>query len=153
MGEFERRFSDFDKLTNIVTFMSYPFSCEDIEKSASEISTNFNMEMSSIQGEILQIISDIHLKARANESNFWSFISEDKYPCLKEIALQLTALFGSTYLCESAFSEMKIIKSKYRNRLTDEHLTSCLRMALTNYVPSYAKCAEDMQCHASTSKK
>ena len=34
----------------------------------------------------------------------------------------LTALFGSTYLCESAFSHVTIIKSKYRSTITDDHL-------------------------------
>ncbi|XKL67041.1 hypothetical protein PGB90_010461 [Kerria lacca] len=52
----------------------------------------------------------------------------------------------------SAFSEMKIIKSKYRNRLTDDHMSSCLRLALSGYAPSYEKYAEDMQYHASTFK-
>lgn len=153
LGEFERRFSDFNKLKNIVTFMSYPFSCEDVETSATEISKTFNMEITSIENEVLQMISDIHLKSRATDAKFWSLISEEKYPCLKEVALQLTGLFASTYLCEAAFSEMKIIKSKYRNRLTDEHLTSCLRLGLSNYVPSYEKYADNMQCHASSSRQ
>jgi hypothetical protein len=37
------------------------------------------------------------------------------------MALHLTGFFGSTYLCEEALSQMKIIKSKYRKRLIDEH--------------------------------
>jgi hypothetical protein len=35
--------------------------------------------------------------------------------------LRLTELFGSTYLGEEALSQMKIIKTIYRNLLTDEH--------------------------------
>ncbi|XP_045462479.1 general transcription factor II-I repeat domain-containing protein 2A-like [Harmonia axyridis] len=97
----------------------------------------------------LAFLTDITM--HLNTINF-QLQAEDKYPNLRQIALQLTTMFGSTYLCESAFSEMKIIKSKYRNRLTDEHMSSCLRLALGNYVPSYEKYAEDMQCHASTSK-
>jgi hypothetical protein len=31
------------------------------------------------------------------------------------VALRLTAFLGSTYLWEEAFSQMKIIKSRYRN--------------------------------------
>lgn len=122
------------------------------KKSRVENASLFNMNSCSVENELVQIISDIHLKATVSDTNFWCFISEDKYPNVRQIALQLTAFFGSTYLCESAFSEMKIIKSKYRNRLTDDHMTSCLRLALSGYVPSYEKYAEDMQCHASTSK-
>lgn len=152
LGQFEMRFYDCSKLENIASFMSYPFSCKNIEELATEIASQFNMNSCSVENELVQIISDIHLKATASDTNFWCFISEDKYPNVRQIALQLTAFFGSTYLCESAFSEMKIIKSKYRNRLTDDHMSSCLRLALSGYVPSYEKYAEDMQCHASTSK-
>jgi hypothetical protein len=35
--------------------------------------------------------------------------------------LRLTEIFGSTYLDEEALSQMKIIKSRYRNSLTNEH--------------------------------
>jgi hypothetical protein len=37
------------------------------------------------------------------------------------LALRLTVLFWSTKTCEKAFNHNKIIKSKYRRRLTDEH--------------------------------
>jgi hypothetical protein len=36
--------------------------------------------------------------------------------------LRLTALFGSTDLSEEAFSQKKIIKSRYRSRVAEEHL-------------------------------
>ncbi|CAH0397110.1 unnamed protein product [Chilo suppressalis] len=137
LGQFEMRFYVCSKLANIASFMTYPFSCKNIEELATEIATQFNMNSCSDENELVQIISDIHLKATASDTNFWCFISEDKYPNLRKIALQLTAMFGSTYLCESAFCEMKIIKSKYRNRLTDNRMSSCLRLALSGYVPSY----------------
>ena len=60
---------------------------------------------------------------------------------LKDIALQLTIYIESTYLCESAFFHMKIIKSKYRGTLM------CLHLAVTNNVPSF-KLTDNMQCHA-----
>lgn len=37
----------------------------------------------------------------------------------------MTALFGSAYLCESAFSHRKSIKSKYRSTMTDDHIEVC----------------------------
>ena len=40
---------------------------------------------------------------------------------VRSMDLRLTGFFGSTYLCEEALSQKKIIKSRYRNRLTDEH--------------------------------
>jgi hypothetical protein len=39
----------------------------------------------------------------------------------RSTVLGVTALFGSTYICEETFPHRKIIKSGYRSRLTDEH--------------------------------
>jgi hypothetical protein len=71
---------------------------------------------------------------------------------LRQTALRLTASFGSTYICEEAFSKMKIIKSRFRSRLTDEHLKYCLHLCLSNYEPSFSNLSLDMQCHASTAQ-
>ena len=38
---------------------------------------------------------------------------------VRSTAHRLTAFFGSICLCEKAFFQMKIIKSRYRSRLTD----------------------------------
>jgi len=52
---------------------------------------------------------------------------------VRSTALRLTQYFGSAYLCEEAFSHMKIIKSRYRRRLTDGHLKCCLHLCLSNH--------------------
>jgi hypothetical protein len=41
----------------------------------------------------------------------------------------------STYLCDEAFSQLEIIKSKYRSRLTDELLKYRLHLCLSTYEP------------------
>ncbi|KAK1881256.1 Lysine-specific demethylase 4A [Dissostichus eleginoides] len=38
---------------------------------------------------------------------------------------------------KTALKKMKVIKSKYRSRLTDRHLTDCLRLAVCSYEPDY----------------
>jgi len=43
----------------------------------------------------------------------------------------VNACFDSTYVGESVFSTMKILKSKYRS------LNDCMRVALVKYTPSY----------------
>ena len=73
--------------------------------------------------EMVDLQNDIVLKNRSRDSDFWGLVSKEKYPLLTACALRVSAYFGSTYLCEMAFSQMKIIKSKYRSRLTDRHLT------------------------------
>ncbi|XP_026816124.1 general transcription factor II-I repeat domain-containing protein 2A-like [Rhopalosiphum maidis] len=121
-NEFERRFKDIQKLEPIITFMFFPFS-----------ETN-----------------NIFLKARGSETNFWNLLSEEKYPGFRNVALQLHSYFGSTYLCETEFSHMKMIKTEFRSTLSDDHLEQCLRLAVSNYSPDYDQSANDMQCHTST---
>ena len=55
---------------------------------------------------------------------FWS-VSSLFSASVQSIALHLTALWINN-LCEAAFSQIKIIKLRYRSRLTDEHL-KCLQ--------------------------
>jgi hypothetical protein len=43
----------------------------------------------------------------------------------------MLSLLGSTYVCESAFSAFKQIKSKPRNRIESASLESSLRLCLT----------------------
>ena len=45
-------------------------------------------------------------------------------------------IFLSTYLCEDAISQMKIVRARYRRRLTNQHLW--LHLCLRNYEPSFS---------------
>jgi len=150
--EFGNRFEDFKKLDNVVLFMSFPFDKNiKVETIAENLSTIFDLDNITLEAEIITLQNDIYIKARASEDKFWKYLAEDKYLNLKKCAENLYACFGSTYLCESAFSQMKIIKSKYRTNLTDEHLESCLRNGLSNYSPNYVKIVDTMQCRISNS--
>ena len=51
-------------------------------------------------------------KKMENPENFWKFVSKERFPMLTNAALKLFLMFGSTYICECAFSAMNIIKSK-----------------------------------------
>jgi hypothetical protein len=55
-----------------------------------------------------------------------------------------------TYVCEEAFFQMKIFKSRYRSRLTDEHLKHCFHLCPSTYERSYSKLSQDTQYHAIT---
>ncbi|XP_053431246.1 protein ZBED8-like isoform X2 [Nycticebus coucang] len=54
------------------------------------------------------------------------------YPVLSETVLRLLLPFPTTYLCETAFSSLLVIKSKYRSRLVVE---GDLRCALAKTAP------------------
>jgi hypothetical protein len=53
--------------------------------------------------------------------------------------------FGSTYLCESTFSYLKVTKSKQRYSMTEEHLQDSLKLALTQYSPDLQQMTDGMQ--------
>ena len=57
--------------------------------------------------------------------------------------------FGSTYLSESAFSTMNVIKNKLKNRITNVHLNQTLRLALSSCEPDYEAIAKFKNCKIS----
>uniref|UniRef100_A0A1A8V9L8 SPIN-DOC-like zinc-finger domain-containing protein n=2 Tax=Nothobranchius TaxID=28779 RepID=A0A1A8V9L8_NOTFU len=92
---------------------------------------------------------DFYLKANQSESNFWCLVDTEKYKGVCTAAMKVACMFGSTYLCESAFSDMNFIKSKHRTRLTDAHLHNSVRVAVSSYTPDYSKLVNSMQCQVS----
>ncbi|XP_060881571.1 EPM2A-interacting protein 1-like [Metopolophium dirhodum] len=130
--------------------MSFPFSeTNNIENISTQISNLFYIDSTKFESEIIKIKSDIFLKARGSETNFWNLLSEEKYPSLRNVTLQLHTYFGSIYLCKTAFSHMKMIKTKFQSTLSDDHLEQCLQLAVSNYSPDYDQLLT-MQCHTST---
>jgi hypothetical protein len=113
-----------------------------------EIFGKYNLE--ELEMEILNFQEDISLKSSfATCSNFWTLVDRNKYPMIHSIALKIYSCFGSTYLCEVAFSSMSIIKNKYRSCLTDSHLDDALRAACSSYTPDFRQLAANMQCQIS----
>jgi hypothetical protein len=53
--------------------------------------------------------------------------------------LRIMSMFASSYLWEQVFSSMKLRKSSVRNRLTDGHLASLLRVTASQLEPEYEK--------------
>ena len=149
LSEFHRRFQDFALLVPVATFMCYPFQEDVVFVSlASKITTLFHLNSSEVEDKILTLQADLQIKARAH-GQFWNLLIEDKYRNIRKCVTFLRALFGSTYLCESAFSYMKIIKSKNRSTMADEHLEVCLRLAISSYCPDYASLADFIKCKSS----
>ena len=70
-------------------------------------------------------------------SHFWLNRPKDRYPKLVKYASDVLCRFGTTYVCEAAFSSMAFIKNKYRSRLTHDNLQCCMICATTSYVPRY----------------
>ncbi|XP_078542665.1 general transcription factor II-I repeat domain-containing protein 2-like [Lissotriton helveticus] len=147
--EFEERFSDFELLEPCVMFTSNPFMEVDVSDISEQISVLLNLDSATMEMEIVTLQNDIELKARQSDLNFWSLVDAEKYKNIRTAAMKLFSLFGSTYLCESTFSDMNFVKSKLRTRLTGDHLNDCIRVALSGYTPDYRGLADARQCQVS----
>ena len=86
-----------------------------------------------LQMELVDLQCDGHLKSKFAElplvKLYGEYIPHDKFPGLVNHARMLTALFGSTYMCEQLFSKMNFAKCKTRTQLSDAHLDVTLRLA------------------------
>ena len=58
------------------------------------------------------------------------------YPQISKIALKKLLLFNSTWLCESAFSTLVLMKSKQRNRLEVEQDICCALSSIEPIIPN-----------------
>ncbi|CAI6345817.1 unnamed protein product [Macrosiphum euphorbiae] len=139
--QFKLRFSDFKANETYFNLFSISFSLpvEDVPE---------NMQI-----EIIDLQNNKVLKEKYNYvelSIFYSkYINTETYPNLRNNALRMMSLFGSTYTCEHIFSRMKIVKSKNRVRLTDSHLESSLRIASSKIQPNINKLVSEKQCQLS----
>ena len=101
--------------------------------------TNVNNAPENLQMELINLKSDVNLKQKFQDVhlvNFYSYLPIDKYSQVRNFAIRLLALFGSTYkncICEQIFSQVKNNKSSKRNRLKDKHLQSVMKISHNRY--------------------
>lgn len=145
LDEFDKRFCDFLQLEELVEFYVNPMKDSNTDILANKLSSTFHVDRIAVEDEVLRLRSDVQLKVMLNERKFWILTCKEKYPTIRQSMHMLHSLFRSTYLCESAFSYMKIAKNKNRSRLTDQHMEHCLRVSLSSYLPDYDKLVGDIQ--------
>ena len=144
-SQIKKRFSEFKSIEPVVSFILNPFKKVDNMEFFCKSLNHFKYNMAELEIEIIDFQADLNLKAAFGCENFWVLVSCEKYPNILDLAYSIHSLFASTYLCESAFSSMKLIKSKLRNNLTNDHLQDSLRLALTNYTPDYTTLVNNME--------
>lgn len=138
--QFDSRFIDFRKNEQCLNLFARPFSVS-VEDAPEEI----QMELIELQcNSILKEKFDLGLL------EFYSkYVSITDFPKLRNHALKMTSLFGTTYLCEQLFSRMKCVKSKTRARITDGHLENSLRIATTTIGANIDKLVKNKICQTS----
>lgn len=142
--EFERRFKEFDSLEPKFAFFLSPFD------------TGVESVSDEMQMELIEFQCDSTIKQKYKEvgvPEFLKYVPRDRFPLLLHEFGKILAMFGSTFVCEKFFSEMKMTKSSFRSRLTDEHLTASLRLATTRAIePNIEKLITDQRCQLSNQK-
>ncbi|KAK1876022.1 General transcription factor II-I repeat domain containing protein 2A [Dissostichus eleginoides] len=119
--QFKKRFQDFHTMQPRIELFTNPLSAAIIEQPPE------------LQLEMCELQSDPFLAKRQERGiSFWRLLPESRFPLLRDFALSMASMFGSTYICESNFSMMKHIKSRERNRLTDETLFHLMQIGCTN---------------------
>lgn len=119
--DFNRRFSQFDDLKMSINLFSDPFNID-----ITSVEPKYQMELCDLQADPFIASSG------ATGMQVFKHLDKEKYPKMRDFGLQIISMFGSTYICERAFSDMKYIKSKFRNSLKDSTLENIIRVATTN---------------------
>lgn len=145
-NEFEKRFEDFKQLETDINTFSTPFMV-----NAEEVEPKYQIELIELQNNIE--LKQMFLNVPKLE--FYKKLNKELFPNLILHAQKMIAIFGSSYVCEQVFSTMKLRKSSVRNRLTDSHLGSILRISSSQIEPNFDEIVEKQsQFHfASSSKK
>ena len=145
------RFGDLQKLKPCFTFLVNPFDI-DVINNCCLACQSFFTDVSAAERELTEL-QDLALK-NFNKCHsmveFWQQVTERKYPELKKTSAGLLSVFSTTYCCESLFSVMKFVKSKYHASLTNKHLSEIICMALTSYRPDFQKLANKTETHSSS---
>jgi hypothetical protein len=118
---FAARFDDFKQFREQFQLFNDPFSAV------------IDSHPVNLQLELCELQSDDFLRAKYNTMGpvleFWYLLAPAQYPELRKWSMKICSMFGSTYICESTFSTMKHVKSKERNRLSDDNLNHLLRLS------------------------
>ncbi|XP_012501552.1 PREDICTED: SCAN domain-containing protein 3 [Propithecus coquereli] len=145
-----------EHLTNLLECFEFYFpSKEDPRVGNSWIQNPFlsskgNLNLTvTLQAKLLKLATDEGLKINfentASLPSFWIKVKHE-YPELSEIALKSLLPFPSTYLCETGFSTLSVIKTKHRNSLNIHYP---LRVALSSIQPRLDKLTSKKQAHLS----
>ena len=135
LQDFSDRFQDFEKISKTLRIVAFPHLVE-TESPPMDL-----------QMELVETKNDEQLvqKFKDEENLLETWKSAIKYFLLRELARETLALFGSTYVCESAFSKIKYLKNEYRTRLLDSNLVSKLRLMAFKETPDFASLSARMQ--------
>ena len=154
INNFIVRFSDFSLGKYLLLFIENPFLVTDIATFSAEPKDICKwIDAAKVQLELIEFQDNVVMKesfCNCTPEKFCSEkVSSKNFPILTKLAVHILIMFGSTYCCESAFSNINFIKNKFRSCMTDQHLHHNLRLATTTLEPRFKELARNKKCHFS----
>lgn len=98
--------------------------------------------------QLIELSCDSNLKlqyATDKLFEFWSSVSQE-YHAIRTAALKVLLPFATSYLCETGFSAVAVIKNKYRSKIDIEKE---MRVAISKLEPRFQKLCSEKQAHPS----
>lgn len=132
-----------EHMSSMLQFLSKYFPNLNINNEYNWIKTPFSTSLKydhipwAIKEQLIEIREDSTLESEFHEkelSEFW-LRRQQEYPLISKAALLILIPFASTYLCETAFSQLQIIKNQHRSCLSQHSLEANLRIAVSNITP------------------
>ena len=95
----------------------------------------------------LQTNVDLKFQFKINEKiDFYkNYITEKKFPNIHKLLLQIAAAMGTTYMCETFFSKFKIVKTRFRYKISDVNLKNQLRCLSSSLPINFKKLSNQIQ--------
>eukprot|EP00066_Takifugu_rubripes_P018159 XP_011607425.1 PREDICTED: general transcription factor II-I repeat domain-containing protein 2-like [Takifugu rubripes] len=103
-----------------------------------------------LQLELIEMQCDDSLKSQyqlLSLPDFYRSLDNTKFPQMRRHAKRMMSLFGSTYICEQAFSLLNQNKGRLRARMTDGHLCEVLRVSTTKLSPDMSAILQSKAQH------
>ncbi|KAL4089671.1 hypothetical protein QTP88_024670 [Uroleucon formosanum] len=146
-----------EHMSSMLQFLSKYFPNLNINNEYNWIKTPFSTSLKydhipwAIKEQLIEIREDSTLEFEFHEkelSEFW-LRRQQEYPLISKAALLILIPFASTYLCETAFSQLQIIKNQHRSCLSQHSLEANLRIAVSNITPDINMLCKNIQAHPS----
>ncbi|XP_072389498.1 zinc finger BED domain-containing protein 5-like [Diabrotica undecimpunctata] len=133
---FERYFFAYDKLIRSYEWVRNPFQIIPEGLSTAEEET------------FIDFTANDKIKKQFNNKSLFEFWAEvnDKFSALKTRAFRILLPFSTSYLCETRFSAVAALKTKYRSQLNIEKE---LRTSISNITPRFNKLCSTKQAQGS----
>ena len=153
-NNFAVRFSDFSLGKYLLLFIENPFLVTDIATFSVEAKDVCNwIDTAKVQLELIEFQKNTVVKesfCNCTPEKFWSEkVSPNNFSILSKLAIHILTMFGSTYCCDSAFSNMNFINNKFPSCLTNQHLHHSFRFATTKLEPRFKELTRNQKCHFS----